>query len=174
MTESRQVDEAPGEHLLAELKWIHDMIRKDLRLVHRLAEQVADGAPVGDIGSAVRSLRTNGPLWQLKVNCLRYCHVVHTHHTLESSILFPALRSADPGLSATVDRLESDHREVAEILTRIETLAGHLTEAGDSAAATRRELAEALTALRTHLLTHLDFEEEAIAPTVRRWHRWPF
>ncbi|MEO3813787.1 hemerythrin domain-containing protein [Sphaerisporangium sp. B11E5] len=173
MTETGHGDEAPGEHLLAELRWIHDMIRRDLRFVRQLAEQTAAGAPVGEIGAAVRSLQTNGPLWQLKVNCLRYCHFVHHHHSLESSTLFPALRRADPGLSATVDRLESDHQKVADILDRIEALAVHLTEAGESAA-TRRDLVEALTDLSDHLLAHLDFEEEAIAPTLRRWHRWPF
>ncbi|MFC6081451.1 hemerythrin domain-containing protein [Sphaerisporangium aureirubrum] len=174
MTETGHVSEAPGEHLVAELKWIHDMIRRDLRFVHQLAQQVDEGAPVHDIGAAVRSLQTNGPLWQLKVNCLRYCHVVHLHHSLESSTLFPALRRADPALSATVDRLESDHREVADLLTRIETLADHLSEAGDSSATTRHDLVGALTDLRTHLLTHLDFEEEAIGPTLRGWHSWPF
>ncbi|GAA1518510.1 hypothetical protein GCM10009677_59900 [Sphaerisporangium rubeum] len=171
MTETGHVDEGVDGPLLAELKWVHDMIRADLRSVRGLAEQAAAGAPVDEIGAAVRALRTGGPLWQLKVNCLRYCRVVHHHHSLESSALFPALRRADPGLSDTVDRLEADHRKVADLLDRTEAVTGRLTE---ESAASRRDLVEALTELSDHLLAHLDFEEQAIGPTLSRLHTLSF
>jgi Hemerythrin HHE cation binding domain len=69
------------EGLVGELKWVHAMIRQDLRTVRRLAAEV-----------------TAGPLWQLKVNCLRYCRFVHMHHHAESAFLFPRLRRSNPAL----------------------------------------------------------------------------
>ncbi|MFC4591485.1 hemerythrin domain-containing protein [Sphaerisporangium corydalis] len=174
MTDIGQVDDAPGRHLVEELKWVHGMLRHDLRICQELAGQISAGAPAGDVGAAVRSLRTRSPLWQLRVNCLRYCQVVHAHHGIEDIALFPALRRSDPKLGPTVDRLEADHRKVSDLLDQVESLADLLS--GDSEGdtdETRKRLSTALTDLGAHLLEHLDFEEKAISPTLRQWRGWP-
>ncbi|GII58598.1 hypothetical protein Pth03_69870 [Planotetraspora thailandica] len=163
---------APGEHLVQELQWIHGILRQDLATIRELAAQAAGGASAVHITTTIRSLQTQSPLWQLRVNCLQYCQFVHHHHGLESAMLFPALRQADPSLARTVDRLESDHRKVSDLLDTVEAIAGLLGTDQDADA--RRRLAGALNELGAHLLEHLDFEERSISPTLRSWRRWPW
>src|ERR1039458_10836309 len=85
-----------GEALVAELKWVHDMIRRDLSTVRRMAADVGACIPADEVGHAIRSLAANGPLWQLRINCLQYCRFVHSHHHAESVLLFPELRRGGP------------------------------------------------------------------------------
>ncbi|MET7396768.1 hemerythrin domain-containing protein [Dactylosporangium sp. NPDC005572] len=155
--------------LLAELRWVHDMIRRDLATVRRLADDTERGGPFAAVRDGLRELNTNGPLFQLKVNCLQYCQFVHHHHSNESALLFPAVRRSAPELAATVDRLEADHRAVAGLLDEVEAAARSLGSAAD-----RTRLVAALRTLSEHLLEHLTFEEEALAPVLASWKRWPF
>ena len=112
-----------GEALVAELKWVHDMIRRDLRTVRQMAADVAAGLPAEEIQAGITSLAASGPLWQLKINCLHYCRFVHSHHHAESVLLFPALRKANPALHSVVDKLEADHLNVSRLLEAVETAA---------------------------------------------------
>jgi iron-sulfur cluster repair protein YtfE (RIC family) len=87
-------------------------------------------------------------------------------------MLFPALRRSNPALNPVVDKLEADHRAVSHQLDEIEAAAKALgLRAGPEA---RRRVVEALNALATDLLAHLEFEEENVSPTLRTWTRWPF
>ncbi|MEU8002174.1 hemerythrin domain-containing protein [Catellatospora sp. NPDC049111] len=167
MTRQRTMDNP----LLAELQAIHDMVRRDLAVVRRLADQAAAGAPAAALQKGVRGLQSNGALFQLKVNCLSYCQFVHHHHHLESAMLFPAVRKAAPHLRQTVDRLESDHRVVSDLLDQVEGAARAL---GGGDAEIRAKLVEALRTLSDHLLEHLAFEEDALEPVLKTWKRWPF
>ncbi|WP_327008819.1 hemerythrin domain-containing protein [Dactylosporangium sp. NBC_01737] len=157
--------------LLAQLQWVHDMVRRDLAAVRDLAREAARGAPAPGIQEGLLGLRTRGGLFQLRVNCLRYCAFVHEHHTNEDVALFPAVRRSAPQLGATVDRLEADHRVVAGLLDEIEATARTL-DGDDTAARTR--LVDALETLSAHLLEHLAFEEQALAPVLASWKAWPF
>jgi hypothetical protein len=164
------------EGMLAELKWVHSMIRRDLETVRELAQAVRDGLPPFEIDAAIRSLATNGPLWQLKVNCLRYCHFVELHHRLESAALFPAVRARVPDLGPVIDKLEADHQVVAGHLDDVEAAIRALGAAGRARGAAdgdsgRGDLIAALERLAADLLTHLDFEEESLGPTLRTWTR---
>jgi hypothetical protein len=160
-----------GEAMVAELKWIHDMIRHDLGIVRQLAADVRDGRPADAIAAGIRSLAAGGPLWQLKINCLQYCRVVHSHHHIESVLLFPALRRANPALGPVVDKLEADHARVSGLLDDVETAAGDL---GDQESPQVRErLRAALQTLSEELLAHLAYEEENIAGTLRSMNGWP-
>jgi hypothetical protein len=161
-----------GEALVEELKWVHDMIRRDLRTVRQLAEGAANGQPADQIRAGIRALAASGPLWQLKINCLRYCRFVHSHHHAESVMLFPALRRADPALKPVVNRLEAEHRAVSGRLDEVEAAAGAL--AGHDEAAPRDRLARALRDLSADLLEHLQYEEDHISDTLRTWQGWPF
>jgi hemerythrin-like domain-containing protein len=107
-------------------------------------------------------------LFQLRANCLGYCQIVHSHHGHEDALLFPAVRRTAPHLSATVDRLEADHRVVSALLDRVEELADGLDDQPN-----RQDLVLALTRLSTDLLEHLAFEEESIGPVLNSWERWP-
>lgn len=145
---------------------MHAVIRRDLDTVRRLSVEVGDGLSPEELHGALAELQANGPLWQLKINCLRYCRFVHMHHGAEDALLFPRLRGENPGLAPVVDRLEADHRRVSELLDDVERAAAALTDADSDA--TRGRVALALDVLAEGLLEHLDFEEQNAGPTIRR------
>jgi hypothetical protein len=173
VTEASPLDQPNprGEAMVAELIWVHDMIRRDLTTVRRMADDVTDGAPAAEITAGIRSLAANGPLWHLKINCLRYCRFVHSHHSLESAMLFPELRRMNPALGPVVDRLEADHASVSVLLDDVGAAAQALGERDEPQA--RERLTGALQRLSTELLEHLDYEEEHISDTLRTWTAWP-
>ena len=150
---------------------MHSMLRRDLSIVRELADRVESGLPADELRTELRSLETTGPLWQLRVNCLQYCRFVHGHHRLEDIALFPAIRRSDPGLGTVVDRLQADHRRVSELLEVVEEGAQALTENGDAAG--REQVTAGLRELESHLLAHLDLEEESVGPAIRRWQEIP-
>ena len=154
--------------LADQLRWVHDMLRRDLGAIQRLAVRAADGASAADVETELRTLQSNGPLFQLRVNCLSYCQTLNSHHRNEDAVLFPAVRRAAPQLGATIDRLEADHRVVASLLDDIDALADDL--AGRPA---RRALVDALDALSTNLLRHLDLEEATLQPILESWSSRP-
>jgi hypothetical protein len=160
-----------GDALLAELRWVHDMIRRDLATVRRLADEVAAGLPAEDAQTGIRSLAAGSPLWQLKINCLQYCRFVHSHHHAESVMLFPELRRANPALNPVVDRLETDHASVSELLDEVGAAAQALSGREDPRL--RERLTGALRNLSTDLLAHLRYEEDNISDTLRTWTSWP-
>lgn len=151
--------------LFDELLWVHRMVRRDLDKVRGIAAAVNGDASSGEIRDGVEALKTNGPLWKLKVNCLHYCAFVHGHHNAEDAMLFPRLRASNPELDSVLDRLEADHRKVSDLLDEVEGAANDLR--GEIAAAQRARLAGALEELARHLLEHLDFEEESLAEAMR-------
>lgn len=161
----------PGDYLVQELLWIHGILRGDLAVVRRLATEVLDGKDPECIRGEISRLQTKSPLWQLKVNCLYYCRLVHAHHNGEDVHIFPALRRSDPALEPVVDRLEADHRKVSDILDEVEAAASALVQ--DDVPSGRTRLVDALTLLSEYLLVHLDYEEASIAPTLRTWDSWP-
>ena len=160
-----------GEAMVAELKWVHDMVRRDLRTVRQMAADVASGLPAAGIRAGIRSLAANGPLWQLKINCLQYCRFVHSHHHAESIMLFPGLRRANPALNPVVDKLEADHLSISGLLDEVGEAAQKLSSGEDPAV--RERLTQALQKLSTDLLAHLQYEEENISDTLRTLPGWP-
>ncbi len=160
----------PGEALVAELLWVHDKIRHDLEVVRQLSADVLAGATPDAVAAAVGELQTNSPLWRLRVNCLYYCRLVHAHHTIEDVAIFPKLRRTDPDLAPVVDRLEDDHRRVADHVAAIEAAVKLLGR--DDTPQRRQQLAGALDELASHLLEHLDYEEVHISPALLRWTGW--
>ena len=160
-----------GEALVAELKWVHDMIRRDLRTVRQMAADVAAGLPAEEIQAGITSLAASGPLWQLKINCLQYCRFVHSHHHAESVLLFPGLRRVNPALDPVVDKLEADHLAISVLLDEVGAAASELGRQEDQAV--RQRLTRALQDLSTDLLAHLEYEEENISDTFRTLPGWP-
>ncbi|MDQ3662958.1 MAG: hemerythrin domain-containing protein [Actinomycetota bacterium] len=161
-----------GDALVGELRWVHDLIRRDLATVRRMAEQIPAGLSAPEIQAGIESLAANGPLWQLRVNCLHYCRFVHSHHSLESQAWFPALRAADPAMNPVVDKLEADHENVAGLLDEVDGAAAQL--AACDSPEQRDRLVAALNQLAADLLAHLDYEEKHTAAILRTWSHWPF
>lgn len=149
-----------------ELLWVHSIIRRDLEIVEQLAADVREGLPGEAVQDALGELKTNGPLWQLKVNCLRYCRHVHAHHGAEGGLLFPALRAADPSIGPLVDRLVADHTRVSDLLDVVEAAARTLTDTDGGDA--RQRVIDGLRELHVDLLEHLDYEERHAGPPMRR------
>jgi hypothetical protein len=161
-----------GEAMVEELKWVHGMIRRDLRTVRQMAADAAAGQPAEAIAARLRTLAAGGPLWQLKINCLQYCRFVHSHHHAESVLLFPELRRTNPALNPVVDKLEADHLAVSGLLDQVTAAAQEL--GGHEDPAIRQRLVQSLQQLSTDLLAHLDYEEENISGTLASWTSWPF
>jgi hypothetical protein len=160
-----------GEALAAELRWVHDMIRRDLETVRQMAADVVAGLPARQVQAGLRALAASGPLWQLKINCLQYCRFVHSHHHAESVMLFPGLRRANPALNPVVDKLEADHLSISGLLDEVGEAARELSSGEDPAV--RERLTQALQKLSTDLLAHLQYEEENISDTLRTLPGWP-
>jgi iron-sulfur cluster repair protein YtfE (RIC family) len=160
-----------GERLVEELKWVHGMVRRDLKAVRALAAEVLAGLDAAKVSQRIKGLQANGPLWQLKVNCLRYCSFVHHHHEAESAMLFPALRHSNPALGKVINKLEADHLRVADLLDEVEGACRNLSSVDDRAS--RQRVVDGLATLARELLEHLDYEEEQISPTLRTWKSWP-
>jgi hypothetical protein len=165
-TEERGSETERGRAMFDELLWVHSVIRRDLEIVEQLAVDVDEGLSGEAVQDALGELKTNGPLWRLKVNCLRYCRFVHAHHGAEDGLLFPALRAADSSIGPVVDRLETDHARVSDLLDVVEAAARALseTDGGDA----RRRVIDGLRDLHGHLHEHLDYEELHAGPTIRR------
>jgi hypothetical protein len=150
-----------GRALFQELLWVHGHIRSDLDVVRRLAVEVRDGLPADELHAELRSLKTNGPLWRLKVNCLNYCRFVHGHHNAEDVMFFPKVLRSSPDAAPVVERLEAEHRRVSDDLDAVEAAARALDD-------DRHRVVEALEALEANLLAHLDYEELNLGPAIRR------
>ena len=145
---------------------MHGVIRRDLNTVQRLAEAVVAGLDPDDLQRELNRLETTGPLWQLKVNCLRWCRFVHGHHDFEDTAWLPALRDADPSMGPVVERIDEEHRRISDQLDEVAAAAGALTDrdGGDA----RQRVVDTLNTLADDLLEHLAFEELAVGPTLRR------
>jgi len=153
-----------GEALLQELLWVHGIIRGNLAAIRQVVNEIVGGAPAEQVRAQIDELAATSVVWRLRVDCMRYCHLVHSHHHLEDVAFFPFLCQANPALQSVVDKLQSDHVVVSDYLDAVEVAAARIVK--DESA--RSDLAMALTELSDHLITHLDYEEENLAPTLRR------
>ncbi|WP_431872198.1 nitroreductase/quinone reductase family protein [Nocardiopsis eucommiae] len=96
---------------------------------------------------------------QIRQHCLAFCESLHFHHTSEDS-MFPALAEGYPHLREPVERLVEEHRVVDRVRAELEGLLADVRTADPV-----RFMAE-LDRLTEELEAHLDFEEEALIPTL--------
>jgi hypothetical protein len=163
--------EIPRVGMYRELLGIHQHLRRDLRTVRRLADEVRAGLSPATILDEIRSLETTSPLWRLRYGCMHYCRFVHLHHTIEDAAVFPMIRRAHPSLRPVIDRLEEDHLTVHHLTEAIAAAAERVP--GDATGISRYELVRELESLETHLLEHLAFEERSLGPLLSTWDHWP-
>lgn len=164
--EREQPETRVGKAFFEKLLTVHGILRADLATVRRLSDEVTEGLAAEDLNAELSELKTNGPLWQLRVNCLQYCQLLHGHHTGEDVELFPRLRAANPEIAPAVDQLIREHQVVSDLLDEIEADAERL--AGEDSVDARARISTSLSKLSEALLAHLEFEEEAAGPTIRR------
>ena len=145
---------------------VHAAVRSDLERVEQLAENALEGLPAEELTQELDDLKRGGMLWRLRVDCLRYCYFVHSHHNAEDLAFFPELRETNPALGPVIDRLEADHRRVSDQLDAVEAAAKALAD--DDGERARQGVADALRILGESLLAHLDYEERNLEATVLR------
>jgi hypothetical protein len=167
MTAFEAEPETPrGRVIYRLLLGVHAAVRGDLERVERLAAQALEGLPPEELAQELDELKRNGMLWRLRVDCLRYCYFVHSHHNAENVMFFPELRETNPAINPVIDRLEVDHRLVSDRLDSVEAAANTLADEDGERA--REALAGALRSLGESLLAHLDYEERSLEATVLR------
>lgn len=111
---------ARGRAMYEMLLAVHAVIRRNLELIQELAAQALDGADPEELRRQLHTLKRDGMLWRLQVNCLRYCSFVHSHHNAEDADFFVELRETNPAISPGIDRLQADHRRVSDDLDAVE------------------------------------------------------
>lgn len=154
-------EQAAGQHLVD----VHDALRSELSQLRDLVEQVAAGQTgVHDARSHIAAMTLRQNNWTLGVYCASYCRVVTGHHGLEDQSVFPHLRSSDPRLVPVIDRLESEHHVISEVLERVDQALVALVSQPDGLA----QLRSAVDLLTDTLLSHLSYEErELVEPLAR-------
>jgi len=157
---------ARGRWMYDALLVVHAHIRRDIDRIQALADQTLDGVDAEDLRRQLRALKRDTMLWQLRVNCLRYCSFVHSHHGAEDADFFTELRETNPAINPVIDRLQAEHRRLSDDLDAVEAAANALEH--DDGGQARNAVVDTLSALRENLLAHLDYEERTIGATVRR------
>lgn len=157
---------ARGRMLYEMLLAVHFGIRQELDRVEGLATSVLEGLPADEVHEELETLRSNGTLWQFQVSCLRHCRFVHMHHYAEDLEFFDELEQTNPAITSVVERLRADHRAVSDYLDRVEAATRSLSS--DDGHDARQAAADALEALKEHLLAHLEYEELNVETTARR------
>lgn len=85
----------------------------------------------------------------------QYSHMLHGHHTIETSFMFPSLKTA--GLAyQIIDRLNEEHDEIARLIESFNVTLNNPSEIG--------LLNENLQRLADVLETHLAYEEKHVCP----------
>lgn len=89
---------------------------------------------------------------------------LHVHHTGEDELLWPVLRPRITLDDDLIDRMESQHHQIAEAIEAIEAELLVWTASADKE--TGERMAAGLEAAQAPLLAHLSEEEERILPLV--------
>ncbi len=158
--------QAAGQHRID----VHDHLRAELDQLRDLIGQVKAGhLSAGQARSEISQMTMRQNDWTLGAYCARYCRTLTTHHSLEDAQIFPHLRAADPGLAPVIDRLETEHRAIHDILTEVDSaLVGFVRDPEDFTG-----LDAAVDLLTDMLRSHLDYEEQQIVEPLARFGFYP-
>lgn len=151
-----------GRHLAQ----VHDHLRSELSQIRELLRQVKQGSlDVGRAREALSEMTMRQNNWALGAYCASYCALVAGHHGLEDRAIFPHLREADPGLAPVIDRLETEHMAIHEVMQDVDRALVNLVKSpGDYL-----EVDEAVDVLTEILLSHLRYEEREITEPLSRF-----
>lgn len=158
-------DVATGQHLVD----VHDHLRAELAQVEDIVEQVARGVlGAGQARSHIATMTLRQNNWTLATYCETYCRLVTTHHTIEDQSMFPHLRTADPGLSPVIDRLEAEHAAIHDVLEGVDRALVAMVGSPDAAEGIAG-LQAAMDRMRDALLSHLAYEEQELVEPLARF-----
>lgn len=144
---------------------VHAHLREELERLRGTVAQVEEGAvAAAEARSVLNGLAMRQNYWTLGAFCAAYCRVVATHHTIEDQAWFPTLRSVEPGLGPVIDRLETEHEQIAGLLDALDRSLVAMVADPAAIAAVRRTVDE----LADVLLAHLAYEEAELLEAVGR------
>ena len=150
-----------GRHLVD----VHDHLRAELAQVFDVIGQVEAGTiDAGQARGVINEMTMRQNDWALGAYCQSYCRLVATHHTIESSSMFPHLRRSEPDLGPVLDRLDEEHHTIHGLLEDVDRALVAVVSGPDALPGLRaavERLAEQLTA-------HLSYEEEQLVGPLDR------
>ncbi|AKU15036.1 LLM class flavin-dependent oxidoreductase [Luteipulveratus mongoliensis] len=151
---------------------IHDGLRAELEQVRKVLKQVREGhLTVGAARSVINTMTMRQNNWTLGAYCESYCRVVTGHHTLEDRSIFPHLRRAEPDLVPVLERLQTEHEVIHEVLEEFDKALVLLVTSdgvGHGGQDALDQVQQRLDLLTDTLLSHLAYEErELIGPLSR-------
>ena len=156
-----QAHSGAGAHLVE----VHDGLRAELTRLRDIVEQVVAGEEQAHRArNAINELTMRQNNWTLGAYCAQYCRFVTGHHGLEDRSVFPHLRRSDPALTPVLDRLESEHLVIHDVLEQLdEALVGLVSGASGTT-----ELKRVVDVLSSTLLEHLAYEEAELVTALDR------
>lgn len=92
-----------------------------------------------------------------------YAAEVHTHHTVEDDLVFPALVARVPVAAELIRQTDDDHATLGEIVDRCHAAVGALERGRRS-----DDLAPAFAELAVLMRRHLDLEDDDVLPLIER------
>lgn len=146
--------------LVHEFLQIHNFFRDQLKAMMHFIDELSAGEQT-----------LSGPETTVRIQMLiragmQYTQVLHAHHGIETSSLFPELHKE--GLEQPViDRLNAEHDEIGALIDGFGDAIRHLSDVEpDVMNSDLRRLSDALHA-------HLAYEETHVCPLLARWSSWP-
>jgi hemerythrin-like domain-containing protein len=132
------------------------MFRNELATMLRFVNELADGR------QSLNGLETQTRIQMLIQAGRRYTYMLHAHHHLETSVVFPQL--VERGLEqAIIDRLNAEHDDIEVLIGQFEGAIRGLSAVEPAVLDNDlRRLAEALQA-------HLAYEETHVCPFLARF-----
>lgn len=154
LTESQK---APGRHLAM----IHDHFRDNMKTLRDLIARASQGeVSPAELKSETENMDMLQNYRRFGSLCGQHCQIIHTHHSIEDQMIFPAVGSKSEAFKKVTDRLIAEHEIVHELLVRlIGAINALITDPGPQNFADVRELYEALEKV---LLSHFGYEEDSI------------
>lgn len=150
-----------GHHLVD----VHDHLRAELAQVLDVIGQVEAGAvDAGRARGVINEMTMRQNDWTMGAYCQSYCRLVATHHTIETSSMFPHLRRSDPSLGPVLDRLDAEHHTIHGLLEEVDRALVAVVAGPDGLPGLRA----AVDRLAAALTEHLAYEEaELVGPLDR-------
>jgi iron-sulfur cluster repair protein YtfE (RIC family) len=149
---------AVGSHLVD----VHDHYRAELAEVRTVLTKVREGTTsIGQARAGLNATALRANDWTLAGVCQAECRSLTQHHEMETQAVFPHLRRSHRSLEAVIDRLNTEHRAIHELLEEIDAALVELARRpGDY-----HRIGQAIDLLTDTLLSHFAYEErELIGP----------
>lgn len=151
-----------GRHLVD----VHDHLRAELAQVLDVIGQVEAGTvDAGRARGVINEMTMRQNDWTMGAYCQSYCRLVATHHTIETSSMFPHLRRSDPSLGPILDRLDEEHHTIHGLLEDVDRALVAVVTGPDGLPGLRA----AVDRLAETLSEHLSFEESELIEPLDRY-----